>query len=517
MQKKHARPASAKNVDQRNATFMDRLLGLSEALIYQTDFDELLRLVNSSLVTLFEADVSSITMVNPHTHNTMKTIIREGNELKEQQLHLINNSIIGWMMKYNREFFAADIRRDKRFRISWPDEVNLASFLAAPLVMEGLKIGFAVIGKGREAVPFRENEVENLKQFCALVSPFLSSHQHIQNFFLPSTPTSVLVERYAEHGLIGRSGPFSELLKSIEAASKCPVKVVLIGQSGTGKELVARAIHRQSERRNNPFVAVDCGAIPENLIESELFGHIKGAFTGAVSDRKGLFEMANGGTLFMDEIANLSLSLQAKMLRVLQENEIRPLGSNQTKKIDVRIISASSVSLTKLVENRQFREDLFFRLHVYPIYMPSLQERWEDIPYLARHFLEKFAALQKKSVNRISGRLLNLMMQLPWPGNIRELENFMERLITLLPPDSELLDTSVLPGELARELKIQTPLESFSLQKKGLNESLMEMEAQMIREALQNNNWNQSRAARVLQISEQTIRYKMKKLGIQKF
>ena len=289
---------------------------------------------------------------------------------------------------------------------------------------------------------------------------------------------------------------------------------MLEGDSGTGKELIARAIHRLSSRSQKPFIAVDCAAIPGNLIESELFGHLKGAFTGAVSERKGLMEEANGSTMFMDEISNLPLDLQAKLLRVLQEDEIRPLGSNTTKKVDVRIIAASSSSLHDKMEKQLFRDDLYYRLHVYPIKIPDLGKRREDIPILARHFLQEFSQQQNKKLAQIHEEILDFMLCRNWPGNVRELENFIERMVTLSSEQVSTLEAKILPDEYKKEWdKLKKTIEIKTINK-SLNDQVAEFEEQLIRQALKENDWNQSQAARALNISEQTIRYKMNKLGI---
>ncbi len=305
-------------------------------------------------------------------------------------------------------------------------------------------------------------------------------------------------------------------MQSIDAAARCDVRILLEGESGTGKELVARAVHKLSSRNKNKFVAIDCGAIQPNLVESELFGHIKGAFTGALTDRKGLIEEANGGTLFMDEINNLPFDMQSKLLRVLQDEEIRPVGSNQIKKINVRIISASSVSLWKLVTEKKFREDLYFRLNVYPIFVPPLSERVEDVPMLAEHFLRKFSLKQEKEIEGFSEVVLDFMKQRHWTGNIRELENFVERVVTLTNKKQKVIDYKVLPVEVQKELTKLKRNASIILPTKSLSESLADYEEELLRKTLISCKWNQSKAARALNISEHDIRYKMKKLNIKK-
>jgi transcriptional regulator with PAS, ATPase and Fis domain len=327
-------------------------------------------------------------------------------------------------------------------------------------------------------------------------------------------PEATLLAKYEALGLLGQSKKFVELLQAIEAASRCDVRVLLEGQSGTGKELIARAIHKLSVRCDRPFLAIDCGAIAANLIESEIFGHVKGAFTGATSDRKGLLEEADQGTLFMDEIVNLPMDMQAKFMRVLQEGEVRPVGSNKTRRVDVRIITASSDSLRKLVDEQKFREDLFYRLHVYPLHVPPLDERHEDIPLLAHYFLKKFAARQGKQAESFHEQLLDFMQQRHWAGNIRELENLIERLVTLAEPHMNVLDQEILPQDLRKEMKKYETSQQDAGVTKPLNESLAEYEEQVIRAALAASNWNIAKTARALKVAEQTLRYKMGRLGI---
>jgi transcriptional regulator with PAS, ATPase and Fis domain len=263
-------------------------------------------------------------------------------------------------------------------------------------------------------------------------------------------------------------------------------------------------------------VAIDCGAIPTNLIESELFGHVKGAFTGATSEHKGLIEEANNGILFMDEITNLPLEMQSKLLRVLQENQIRPIGSSKSHQVNVRIISASSVPLRELVESKYFREDLFYRLYVYPISIPSLTQRQEDIPLLANHFLERFANQQHKKTKLFHETIMDFLICRQWKGNIRELENFVERLVTLTPQDMKIIDIDILPPEFQKEIKETKLSEDNWYYIKSLPENLVEYEGKLIRQALEASNWNQSRAARFLKISVQNLHYKITRLGIEK-
>ncbi len=323
-----------------------------------------------------------------------------------------------------------------------------------------------------------------------------------------------MIQKYKNVGLLGKSPRFIELLHAVEAASKCDVRVILDGKTGTGKELIAKSIHQFSYRANFPFVGIDCGAIPTNLLESELFGHKRGAFTGADTDRGGLFLEANGGTLFLDEINNMPIDLQSKLLRVLQEGEIRPVGSDKSTKIDVRIITASSTSLKTLIDEKKFREDLFYRLYVYPISVPDLNERKEDIPLLAEYFLHKYAKHQNKNLVSFHEVIIDFMKERKWKGNIRELENFVERLVTLTPINIEEISIKSFPADLTEELNQFREIQSCKRPIRSLKKLVQKYEAQLIKQTLIECDWNQSEAARRLDISEKSIRYQMKQLNI---
>jgi transcriptional regulator with PAS, ATPase and Fis domain len=327
-------------------------------------------------------------------------------------------------------------------------------------------------------------------------------------------PEEILRNKFKKFGLIGRSAKFIKLLKTIEAVSRCDIRVMLEGETGTGKELVAHAIHELSDRHDFPFIAIDSGAIPENLIESELFGYTKGTFTGASCDRKGLFEEANNGTLFLDEISNLPLSLQVKLLRVLQDGVIRVLGSNQEKKVDVRIISAASSSLKDKVLKHEFREDLYFRLNAFPIALPTLEERRDDIPLLATYFTKQFAIQQQKKARSLSISLHQYLQNMNWFGNIRQLENYVEMIVTLVPQDAVIIDYPDLPEDFLATTSMQDLSVPAGLSDHSLFDNTNAYQKDMIMKALKRNRWNQSKTAQELKISERTIRYKIQKYGI---
>jgi Nif-specific regulatory protein len=501
-------------MNEHAANQLNALIDLAFLLGQQSDFKEVLRLVTRKAADLTGADRALILMLNPQTRQTVKTIVAEGDEGTDSKVRLAHANISGWVIDNMRTFIADDFKNDPRFRKNLFKDTSIVSVLCVPLQMEGILIGTLLLLNKAGGIPFSGDDQELTEKLAAVAVPFLCNAQKIQQFFSAALPEQSMLKKYEAFGLLGKSKPFVQLLQSIESAARCSIRILLEGESGTGKELVAKSIHRLGSRGQNKFMAIDCGAIPTNLIESELFGHVRGAFTGASADRRGLMEEADGGTLFMDEIANLPIDMQAKFLRVLQEGEIRPVGSNRTRKVDVRVISASSVSLSGLLGKKQFREDLFYRLNVYPISVPSLGERREDIPLLVSHFIGRFSQEQNKSIGSIHGELLDYLKQRNWRGNIRELENFIERMITLAPSDMKVLDAEILPQEYQKEReKLKRIVEPVTLDR-SLGENLAEYEEKLIRKALVENGWNQSRAARVLCISEQTIRYKMGKLGI---
>lgn len=293
--------------------------------------------------------------------------------------------------------------------------IIMTAFASIDSAIEATRLGaFAYISK-----PFKLTEFEVNLQKAIQLRTLKKENLNLKTSIKSSW-------RYGK--IIGKSRSMREVFQTIDKIAPAHSTVLITGDSGTGKELVARAIHEKSRRADKTFIAINCTAIPENLLESELFGHVKGSFTGAVSDKKGLFEEADGGTLFLDEIGDLDINLQAKLLRVLQEKTIKPVGSNKEKTIDVRVITATHKNLHQAIEEDLFREDLYYRLSVLPIHLPPLKQRKEDIPLLANYFLEKYASLNNSKVRSFSNQAFEELMSYPWNGNVRELENVVERL-----------------------------------------------------------------------------------------
>ena len=312
--------------------------------------------------------------------------------------------------------------------------------------------------------------------------------------------------------MIGKSKGMLKVYSIIKKVAETPTNVLILGESGTGKELVAKAIHENSPRMNMPFVVINCGGVPESLLEGELFGHMKGAFTGAHVDKPGLFEVARGGTIFLDEIGDLPPLLQVKLLRVVQEKTFRRVGGAEDKKVDIRIISATNKNLEEKVNDGSFREDLYFRLNVIPIHIPPLRERKEDIPILTNYFIEKYSKAFGKEIKKISSYALELLMTYPFPGNVRELENIIERSVALETSNIVLPENLFLTGnvpEINRFSDVEIPKDGVDL-----NEELAKYEKYLIEKALKKAKGSKTKAAEILQVSFDSLRYRIEKLDI---
>jgi len=311
--------------------------------------------------------------------------------------------------------------------------------------------------------------------------------------------------------IVSQTKTMQDIFQLIKKVAFTSTNILITGESGTGKELIARSIQRQGNRRNGPFVAINCAAIPSELMESEMFGHEKGAFTGAHTRTIGKFEYANGGTLFLDEVSVLRSDLQAKLLRVLQEREIERIGSNKSIKVDIRVISATNINLEDAMIRGKFRQDLYFRLNVVPIPIPPLRERREDISLLAKHFLNKFNTAFNKKIPGFTEKAMDGLTKYHWPGNIRELENLIERIVVLLP-GNEVIDLKDIPLEILMDSS--QDIQGLETEKMGLLKIREAIEKRIILNVLEATKWNQTETAKILKVNRNTLIQKAKQLGI---
>ena len=355
----------------------------------------------------------------------------------------------------------------------------------------------------------------NLEELMSLVKRALS-HKSLQQENL--TLRTALHRKYRFDNIIGQSEEIRRVMEMIERVADSDSTVLVTGESGTGKELVAKAIHFNSPRAAKPFVPINCGAIPGELLESELFGHVKGAFTGAIANRAGRFEVASNGTIFLDEIGELSLNLQVKLLRVLQERRFEPVGSARTQDAEVRVIAATNVNLEKAVARGQFREDLYYRLNVIPISIPSLKQRRSDIPLLLHHFIQRFNQTKNRNLLGATPEAMRVLCDYPWPGNIRELENLVERFAIL--KGSGMIELSDLPEHCRARAAAGVPggalLEPLDVAGSGMdfNSAVDAYENALILQALEKTGWNRNQAATLLKLNRTTLVEKIKKKGL---
>ncbi len=434
-----------------------------------------------------------------------------------------NEGICGQIFKTGSPFVVPDIHSEPLFlnRTGARSSISKTrmSFLGVPVQMNGQPVGVLTVDRlfGME-VSFEE-DIRFLTVLSTLISQFLTLHKAIrkkEEILLAENRTlkAKLHNLHDGHYIIGHSKPMQEVFSIISKIAPSSVTALLLGESGTGKELVARAIHDAGNRKEKPFVKVNCAALPETLLESELFGHERGAFTGAYATRAGRFELADQGTIFLDEIGEMSLSLQAKMLRVLQEKQFERIGGSKTFEVDVRIIAATNVSLEKAVAEGQFRADLYYRLNVVPIVLPPLRDRKDDIPLLFNHFLGISNKRNSRNLS-LTSELLDFLVSYPWPGNVREMQNLVERMV-ILAEGERLTLADLTPGILASvgdqpaELKKPSQEEPPAPEKPG-RQSLYEIERKEVEAALQRHGWVQVRAARELGLTPRQIGYRIRK------
>ena len=380
--------------------------------------------------------------------------------------------------------------------------IMITAFASTEVAVEAMKLG----AHDYITKPFNVDEIKII-----IKNAIEKKSLFDENIFLKEE----LKGRYHFSNIVGKSEKIQKIFELIQKVANGKSTVLITGESGTGKELVAKAIHHNSNRRDKPFVSISCGAIPETLLESELFGHQKGAFTSADSDKKGLFEIADGGTFFLDEVTEAPPSIQAKLLRVLQEKEFKRVGGVKDIKVDVRVIAATNKNLHKLIEEGKFREDLYYRLNVIPIELPSLRERKVDIPLLVSHFINKYNSINKKGIKGIRPEAMEMLERYIWRGNVRELENVIERAVTLETNDNIQADS--LSDEI-RNYRVEHLKTISEIPSEGVNleDYITKIEKDIILSALEKTGWVKKKAAELLNMSFRSFRYKLQKYDIDK-
>lgn len=488
---------------------------ISVAIIHERDVEKLLENVLGILESELGMLRGTFTLL---FGDTLKIEASHGLDDSEKQLgqYHIGEGITGHVAETGRSHVIPDLRKDSRFlnRTKARHYDFQVAFICVPLIHEEKVIGTLSIDRPVNGSTNLDNDVALLEIIANITGDAANACLELLNERNTMLEENRRLRNMLSSNLgdlIGSCSEMQTVYEQVHQVAPSDATVLIRGGSGTGKEMIARAIVNLSERKNKPFVILNCAALPENLVESELFGHEKGAFTGAVSRRMGRAEAANGGTLFLDEVGDLTMQTQVKLLRFLQERTFSRVGSNEELRSDVRFLAATSRNLEDLIAQGKFREDLFYRLNIFPIVMPDLAKRKSDIILLAEHFIEKMNLRYNKKVARLSTTAVNLLMSYHWPGNVRELENCIERAV--LTANDECIHSYNLPPSL------QSGLSSIQMGKEGgkisdLDALVNNYEREIITEAIKRNNDNISAAGRDLGLSPRMMNYRMNKLGI---
>ncbi|MEK7271373.1 MAG: nif-specific transcriptional activator NifA, partial [Nitrospirota bacterium] len=487
------------------------ILEVSRVLTTSFDLEKNLSSAMSALGSLLEMQRGCVFLLDPLS-GELRIVAAHGltKENIEKGKYRIGEGIVGRVLEKKIPMVISNIGKEPLFlnKTGSRPEKDGISFLCVPIEFKNEALGVLSVDRiYSKELGGVDDDLRVLKIVASLIAQFIKlwgSYEKIEKE--KEGLKRELKGKYKIENIIGQSDKMQEVFEEVHRVAPSKTTVLLRGESGTGKELIAKAIHYMSPRNKGPFIKFNCASIPEGLLESELFGHEKGAFTGAISSRKGRFELADGGTIFLDEIGDLPAALQPKILRVLQEKEFEKVGSEKTIKVAVRVIAATSRNLEKLVSQDKFREDLYYRLNVIPILLPPLKERGEDIPILIEYFLKKFNKENNRAVV-LDNNALQVLLNYDWPGNVRELENTIERLVVMSRSDK--ITASDLPIPLGIK-RIKSQVESTSL-----TSDIEDIEKINILNALEKTGWVQAKAARLLGITPRQIGYKIKKYGIE--
>jgi Nif-specific regulatory protein len=497
---------------------LNLLSEIANALSESLDLKKTLEHILSVLDTYMNLQMGTITLLDPDSE-TIRIMLAHGisEEAKRMGEYRVGEGITGTVFKTGEPVIVADIDKDTRFLGKTGQRKSRighkVAFLCVPIKVEGKTVG--TLSVSRDTLIGEETLAKNVR-LINVISLLVGQAVKINKMFLSQKADwqeetrklrQQLKSKFNIDNMIGTSNAMTDVFRLVEQVTQSNATVMIRGESGTGKDLVAHAIHYKSLRAEKPFVKINCTALPESLLESELFGHEKGAFTGA-SDRKiGRFERANGGTIFLDEIGDFSLNLQVKLLRVIQFKEFERVGGNDTVKTNVRIVVATNRNLEEDIKNGVFREDLYYRINVFPIYLPPLRARKNDIMLLADHFLEKYSQENHKDIHRISTPAIEMLTSYHWPGNIRELENCIERAVLLC--NDQVIRSEHLPPSLQIEHGYTDAAHG-----RTMPETVENLEREMIVESLKKNGGHRRKVADDLGITERMLGYKIKKYGI---
>ena len=477
-----------------------------------TDVKILLTRILESAMKLAEGESSSLLLLNHESNKLFFEIALgpKGQDVKKFSLN-IGEGIAGWVAEHKTSLIVNDVDRDSRFFADVSKKIGYrtSSILATPMHIKNDCVGVIELINKQNGKPFNQEDLDWLEIFSTQAAITIQNARYFQKV---RDEIDLLQDKVTAgqgfHTFIGSSKIIKEKIDIVQRIATADSSVLILGESGVGKELFAEQIHLYSPRREKPFIRVNCAALPETLLESELFGHVKGAFTDATSERRGRFELANDGTIFLDEIGEIPISLQAKLLRVIQNKTFEKVGSSESIRVDVRIIAATNKDIEKSVEEGNFRSDLYYRLNVLPLYIPPLRQRTEDISELAQYFLKRFNRETNKQIQGFSDKALEILLSYSWPGNIRELENTIERAVVIAKTDYISPLELLLPGGQGEDID--------SYRGKTFKDAINSFKKNFLYNSLQIHGWNQTSASRELGMQRTYLTRLIKELEITK-
>ena len=518
------------------------LIEISKIITNSLDRDEIFQAIMQLVEKTLKLEKGSLILYDETAHNLrLVAAVGLSSEELDKGVYQIGEGITGKVFESGEPMLIHSVANDPHFldRVGYlshfkHDPQNVA-LLSSPVKSDFSVIGVLSVFMAHQKNTDMQTYLDFLQVVSSMISQVIKIHNLVDDAKKEVSRENILLKRelkdkYRFGSIIGRSRSMEKLFEKIKLVSDSRASVLITGESGTGKEMIASAIHYNSNRADKPFIKINCAAIPENLLESELFGHTKGSFTGAVSDKKGKFELADGGTIFLDEIGEMDQNLQSKLLRVLQEREIEAIGSVKVKKVDIRILAATNANLEELINEKKFRSDLYYRLNVVNIHTPALRDRIEDIPLLAIHFIEKYSKENNKVIKGFSRGVQKLLSNYNWPGNVRELENIIERAVVLTQNNlldesdfmeitEKLSDTNTITRTIEPTDELPSNLLTFdnidSIDGKALEVVVGEVEAKLIQFALKKFRYTKTRVAKFLGINRNTLDKRIKELNIE--
>lgn len=532
-----------RRLEQKNK-IQQVLIEISKIVTSSLDLDEIFQSIMATIERSLKLEKGSLVLYdNPSDALRLVAAVGLSTDEIEKGIYQLGEGVVGKVYETGEAMLIRSVANDPLFlnRVGYlnhfKNDPSNVSLLAAPVKSEQAIIGVLSVFLVHQKNMDTQTYLDFLQVVASVISQALKIHQLVDDVKKEISRENILLkrelkEKYKFGSIIGRSKNMEKLFEKIKLVSESRASVLITGESGTGKEMIASSIHYNSNRSDKPFIKINCAAIPENLLESELFGHTKGSFTGAIADKKGKFELADGGTIFLDEIGEMDLNLQTKLLRVLQEKEIEAVGSLKVKKVDIRILAATNANLETLIAEKKFRSDLYYRLNVVNIHTPPLRERTEDIPLLTIHFIEKYSKENNKNIKGFTREVQKLLALYPWPGNVRELENVIERAVVMTQNSmldetdfveiTEKLQSMNLPvSKVSEEVNSDLSNSLYSMPNldaidgKALEVVVGEVEARLIQYALKKFRYTKTRVAKFLGINRNTLDKRIKELKIE--